>query len=203
MDINKIQLALKLQKYKEKYSSIYTKQLNDELYIFKHPTVSDIEQFFSVLNVIDFSNEEAYVFIQYHCLLEPETSLEDIQIVPFLKELFVEIGEAIFNSYNIDYNKLDDVMDDIVKNKQHQPAYLYLVELFSNMGYDYHKMKDMNIEELQVFWHIYKSVIGQQDKGVTEEVYDKQEEDFFKYKELFENNKEDFLKKLQDAHLFQ
>jgi len=33
--------------------------------------------------------------------------------------LFVEIGETIFNSYNIDYNKLDDVMDDIVKNKQH------------------------------------------------------------------------------------
>lgn len=199
MDVEKLKLATQLQEYKKQYKYIYTKIVNDEIFVFKHPKIQDIESFEAIINSIQMTEEELYVFLQYNCLLEPKIEYEELVYLDYQKTVFLEVGETIFNSFNYEYEELDKYLTEIGNKHNNSSIYLYVLELVRNQGYDHDKLMDKTVDEISEYWQLYKQLIEQsKNVNTSERKKEEQQEDFYKYKQEFEQNKEEFLKKLRN-----
>lgn len=200
MDIKKLELATKLQQYKKQYKYIYTKIVGEEIFVFKHPKIQDIEVFETIINSIQMTEKELYIFLQYNCLLEPKIEYKELLYLDYQKEIFLEVGETIFKSFNYDYDELDNILTEMPNKHTNSSIYLYVIELVKNQGYDHDKLMDKTIDEISEYWQLYKQLIGQaENKNTQDSRKEEQQEDFYKYKKEFEQNKEEFLKKLQNS----
>lgn len=200
MDIKKLELATKLQQYKKQYKYIYTKIVGEEIFVFKHPKIQDIEVFETIINSIQMTEKELYIFLQYNCLLEPKIEYKELLYLDYQKEIFLEVGETIFKSFNYDYDELDNILTEMPNKHTNSSIYLYVIELVKNQGYDHDKLMDKTIDEISEYWQLYKQLIRQaENKNTQDSRKEEQQEDFYKYKKEFEQNKEEFLKKLQNS----